>query len=102
MHERRKDDDDAYSIRLLRSLRPPHHSLKILPSAAFPHPHLHSLWYPAHVFIPSPPLLLQAVQPEKGAAMAWVLSTGLIASVDSAFTDWFGHKWVTPGLATTV
>ena len=48
------------------------------------------------------PLPSQAVQPEKGAAMAWVLSTGLIASVDSAFTDWFGHKWVTPGLATNV
>ena len=25
MHERRKDDDEASSLRLLRSLRPPHH-----------------------------------------------------------------------------
>ncbi len=43
---------------------------------------------------PSPTAPSQAVQPEKGTAMAWVLSTGLVASVDSSFTDWFGHKWV--------
>ena len=38
------------------------------------------------------PLVLQAVQPERGTAMAWVLSSGHVASVDTSFTDWFGHK----------